>query len=143
MDDLRALGRMLTNSATQEVPRHGSAGFHSQPEAAAQQQAQPVPAAAAAPSLPQHAESAAAVTASAQPNASPDVVVSERQCGDGRLERVYASGLRVQNFPNGSRKQQWPDGRSATCFGNGDIKKAWPDGECTCSCWVPASMQWE
>ncbi|GAB4819297.1 hypothetical protein N2152v2_006343 [Parachlorella kessleri] len=134
VDDLRMLGRMLTTSAAQEVPLPTGASSSFQHQGILPQQPvhppQPAgPGATTAPNTSQPTRplgQVAAVLADAAP--SPAMVVSERQCDDGRVEKVLASGVKVQEFPNGSRKQQWPDGRAMTRFGNGDVKVAWPNG---------------
>jgi hypothetical protein len=102
-DDLRRLGRSLL----------AAAGAASSNTATSVQLAAPVPPPA--------------------PGASTDAVVSEAQHPDGSWERLFASGLREQRFPNGSTKQQLPgaggaSGASLTHFANGDAKKALPCG---------------
>lgn len=55
-----------------------------------------------------------------------DGVDRKGQCHvDGQEEPC----MRVFEFPNGSKKQQWPDGHVMTSFSNGDVKKCWPDGK--------------
>lgn len=137
-DDLRRLGRMLTfgNSAPAVQPvATSTAAFavHQQQALETRQQMAQGAAGGGGSALPQlhmKAQDSSPASATApQPGSAEDVVTSERQCSDGRVECVYASGLRVSTFPNGSQKHQWPDGRAATLFGNGDIKQAFPDGE--------------
>ena len=139
VDDLRMLGRMLTTSATHEVPLSTSASYSLQQEGTLVQQPQLQPAPVLQPAGPGTTIAPNRSLTSelqGQPDAAhaaatptPTMVVSERQYDDGRVEKVFASGVKVQEFPNGSRKQQWPDGRAMTRFGNGDVKVAWPNGE--------------
>ncbi len=51
-----------------------------------------------------------------------NVILQERQMGDGKVERRYADGRRVVTFRNGTEKELAPDGRTVVRFVNGDIK---------------------
>lgn len=147
-DALRTLGRMLTGG----LPSQPSGSLAVQLPAASSMAEQP-------PALPPEDTAAAGGGGGAggqagtrQEQAAGEVVVSERQFSDGRVERVFASGARLQQFPNGSTKQQWPTGRCDTRFANGDVKRAWPDGELHGDCehvhtapasgrqWLPCSL---
>lgn len=41
---------------------------------------------------------------------------------DGKISRLFSDGRREVTFPNGVRREQWPDGYSLVLFTNGDIK---------------------
>nr|KAF6373215.1 centromere protein J [Pipistrellus kuhlii] len=47
---------------------------------------------------------------------------------DGKIEKVYKDGCRAILFPNGTRKEVSPDGKTVTVtFFNGDVKQVMPD----------------
>ncbi|KAL6760076.1 T-complex protein 10 C-terminus-domain-containing protein [Haematococcus lacustris] len=57
-----------------------------------------------------------------------DVVVREARHADGKHERFYASGKRVVDFGNGTRKVVLPGGATTITFAKGDVKHQLPWG---------------
>ena len=48
---------------------------------------------------------------------------------DGKIQRFYKCGKKEVLFPNGVRREVWPDGYQVVYFQNKDIKQSFKDGK--------------